>query len=76
MVDLEYIYTNILLDSPIKFNGVYDVQVILHPEVILTITVVVAKTDAEAQEALREFKANAETTKNKEEQPLEEKTNL
>ena len=49
-------YANILLDTPIKFNGVFDVQVILHPEVITTILVVVAKTDTEAQDALREYK--------------------
>ncbi len=49
-------YTNILLDTPIKFNGVFGVQVILHPEVITTILVVVAKTDTEAQDALREYK--------------------
>ncbi len=49
-------YSNILLDSPIKFNGVYNVQVILHPEVTASILVVVAKTESEAQDALIEFK--------------------
>lgn len=49
-------YTNVLLDTPIKFNGIFDVQVILHPEVITTLLVVVAKTDTEAQDALREYK--------------------
>ena len=51
-------YSNILLDSPIKFNGVYSVQVILHPEVTTSILVVVAKTESEAQDALIEFKEN------------------
>ena len=49
-------YSNILLDSPIKFKGVYNVQVILHPEVTASILVVVAKTESEAQDALIEFK--------------------
>jgi large subunit ribosomal protein L9 len=49
-------YSNILLDSPIKFNGVYNVQVVLHPEVIASILIIVAKTESEAQDALIEFK--------------------
>ena len=49
-------YTNIFLDAPIKFNGVYNIQIILHPEVIANILVVVAKSAAEAQDALREHK--------------------
>ena len=49
-------YSNILLDSPIKFNGVYNVQVVLHPEVTASVLVVVAKTESEAQDALIEFK--------------------
>lgn len=49
-------YSNILLDSPIKFNGVYNVQVILHAEVTASILVVVAKTASEAQDALIDFK--------------------
>jgi len=49
-------YSNILLDSPIKFNGVYNVQIILHPEVVTNVLVVVAKSEAEAQDALIEHK--------------------
>ena len=49
-------YSNILLDSPIKFNGVYNVQVVLHPEVTASVLVIVAKTESEAQDALIEFK--------------------
>lgn len=49
-------YSNILLGAPIKFNGVYNVQIILHPEVVTNILVVVAKSAAEAQDALREHK--------------------
>ena len=49
-------YSNILLGTPIKFNGVYNVQIILHPEVVTNILVVVAKSAAEAQDALREYK--------------------
>lgn len=56
LTDLELNYSNILLDSPIKFNGVYNVQIILHPEVTASVLVVVAKTESEAKDALIEFK--------------------
>tara|TARA_B110000503_G_scaffold143400_1_gene244640 strand:- start:208 stop:816 length:609 start_codon:yes stop_codon:yes gene_type:complete len=49
-------YSNILLDAPIKFNGVYNVQIILHPAIITNILVVVAKSEAEAQDALIDHK--------------------
>jgi len=54
-------YSNIILDNPIKFNGVYTIQVILHPEVSASILVVVAKTESEAQNALVEFEKNVST---------------
>lgn len=49
-------YSNILLEEPIKFNGVYDVQVMLHPEIFASVVVAVAKTESEAQDALIEHK--------------------
>ncbi|MDG1436609.1 MAG: 50S ribosomal protein L9 [Rickettsiaceae bacterium] len=49
-------YSHIMLDAPIKFNGVYDIQVVLHPEVITNVLVVVAKTESEAQTALQDHK--------------------
>jgi len=49
-------YNNILLDAPIRFNGVYEVQVVLHPDVITTILVVVAKSETEAQDLLTQHK--------------------
>jgi len=49
-------YSNILLDSPIKVNGVFKVQVILHPEIFASVLVVVAKSESEAQDALIEYK--------------------
>lgn len=56
IAEIKLNYSNILLDSPIKFNGVYNVQVVLHPEVTAAVLVVVAKTESEAQDALIEFK--------------------
>jgi large subunit ribosomal protein L9 len=56
LAKIELNYSNVLLDSPIKFNGVYEVQVMLHPEVTTSVLVVIAKTEPEAQDALREFK--------------------
>ena len=40
-------YSTILLDSPIKFNGIYNVQIVLHPEVTASVLIVVVKTEAE-----------------------------
>jgi len=62
-------YHNVILSSPIKFNGVYEVELVLHAEVVTSILVVVAKTEAEASDALIEFK---EGGKNKEETEKEE----
>ncbi|GAB4166749.1 MAG: 50S ribosomal protein L9 [Rickettsiaceae bacterium] len=71
LVDIQLNYTNVLLDNPIKLNGVYDVQVVLHPEVITNILVIVAKTDTEAQDSLREFKEGGKKeSKAKEEELL------
>jgi large subunit ribosomal protein L9 len=39
----------IVLERPIKALGVYDVKVVLHPEVSVTITVNVARSDDEAE---------------------------
>ncbi|MFK7968543.1 MAG: 50S ribosomal protein L9 [Rickettsiaceae bacterium] len=49
-------YSNIIIDSPIKFNGVFKIQVMLHPEIFASVLIVVAKSDSEAQDALREYK--------------------
>jgi len=49
-------YSNILLDSPIKVNGVFKVQVMLHPEIFASVLAVVAKSESEAQDALIEYK--------------------
>ena len=49
-------YSNIILDGPIKYNGVYNIQVMLHPEVSAFVLVVVAKTQSDAQDALIKFK--------------------
>ncbi|MCP5369250.1 MAG: 50S ribosomal protein L9 [Rickettsiaceae bacterium] len=51
-------YGNIALEHPIKYNGVYDIKVILHPEVSCNIIVVIAKTHEEAQSALQDYTAN------------------
>ena len=41
--------TQVLLDTPIKTVGMYDVKVALHPEVVVTIKVNVARTPDEAE---------------------------
>ena len=39
----------VMLDTPIKTVGIYDVQVALHPEVIVTVKINVARTADEAE---------------------------
>ncbi len=56
LTEINLNYSNILLDSPIKFNGVYNIQIVLHAEVMANIVIVVAKSEPEAQDALREYK--------------------
>jgi ribosomal protein L9 len=55
-VKIKLNYSNILLDSSIKFNGVYNVRIAFHPEVISSILVVIAKTESEARDSLTQFK--------------------
>jgi large subunit ribosomal protein L9 len=50
-------YANISLSSPIKSNGVYNIQVSLHPEVNTEILISIAKTDSEAEQALDNYKS-------------------
>jgi large subunit ribosomal protein L9 len=45
--------SNVLLDTPIKTIGMYTVRVALHPEVISTITLNVARSAAEAESQAR-----------------------
>jgi len=49
-------YSNILLDHPIKSNGVYNIEIVLHADVSASIIVVVSKTESEARDALIDFK--------------------
>jgi len=66
-------YSNIIIDNPIKFNGVYKIQVMLHPEIFVSVLVVVAKSDSEAQDALSEYK---EAKNNKSESDKEQASDL
>lgn len=48
---------NVRLDRPIKDLGIYPVRVDLHPEVLITVTVNVARSAEEAEEQMRTGKA-------------------
>lgn len=65
MIGTSLRYENIALEHPIKYNGVYEVRVNLHPEVSSKVIVIVAKTPEEAQAALQDYhsstKENNET---------------
>ena len=47
-------YSNVILDQPIKFTGVYPIEIAYHAEVHGTINVVAARSDSEAQELIME----------------------
>ncbi|WP_375326981.1 50S ribosomal protein L9 [Candidatus Tisiphia endosymbiont of Nemotelus uliginosus] len=47
-------YSNIVLDKPIKTTGVFVVEVRLHAELSSNITVIVARTESEAQDYSRD----------------------
>jgi large subunit ribosomal protein L9 len=63
-------YSNVLIEKVIKTTGVYTVKISLHPEVTSEILVVVAKTDSEAVDILRQFK-EGETEKTDEQKEAE-----
>lgn len=58
LAKFELDYSNILIEKAIKITGVYTVQVALHPEVITSVLIVVAKSESEAIDALRDFNEN------------------
>lgn len=64
-------HTNVLLPQPIKFNGVYEVQISLHAEVVTSIRVVIAKSESEAEVALTEYNSKDSADKSKEGADLE-----
>ncbi|ADE29552.1 50S ribosomal protein L9 [Rickettsia prowazekii] len=50
-------HSNIILDKQIKSTGIYTVEIRLHAELTSIVTVVVARSESEAQDYLREQKA-------------------
>ncbi|MGX6959763.1 MAG: 50S ribosomal protein L9 [Rickettsia endosymbiont of Pentastiridius leporinus] len=52
-------HLNIVLDKQIKSTGLYIVEVRLHPELSTTVTVIVARSESEIQDYLREQKSES-----------------
>lgn len=52
----------VMIEKPIKNTGVYEVDIAPHPEVETKILLVVALSESEAEEALKEYKAESEET--------------
>lgn len=50
-------HLNIILDKQIKSTGLYTVEVRLHPELSTEVTVIVARSESEIQDYLRDQKA-------------------
>lgn len=55
-------HLNIILDTQIKSIGVYKVEVRLHAELSTDVTVIVARSESEVQDYLREQKTEESTT--------------
>lgn len=53
----EVSYSNVVLDKPIKYVGVHEVNVSLHADLPATIYVNIARTDSEAEDAKKIFLA-------------------
>lgn len=51
-------HSSVLLDKPIKFTGVYNTEISLHPDIHTNVLIVVAKTDSEAQDMLKEYQGD------------------
>ncbi len=66
-------YTKITIDTPIKQIGIFDVKVALHPEVVETVKVNVARSEEEAQVAEENAKKEASKVAKKESSKKEEK---
>lgn len=52
-------HSNIILDKQIKSTGIYTVEIRLHAELNAIVTVIVARSESEAQDYLREQKTEA-----------------
>jgi large subunit ribosomal protein L9 len=63
--------SQILMDRPIKTLGLHPVRVALHPEVIVSITANVAKSEEEAEAQLSEVQTSAEAPSDEEEPATE-----
>lgn len=64
----EVSYANVHLEVPIKNLGVFEVQIVLHSEVISNVIVNVARSESESIDALRAFKEPAAKTADKSEE--------
>lgn len=58
-------YSNIVLDQPIKFTGVYPLEIAYHAEIHGNINVVAARSDSEAQELIMEALEEKKSDKTK-----------
>lgn len=66
LFDFDISYSQIMLDSPIKFNGVHEIKICLHPEVITEVLLIVAKSEEEAASTLQHHHdSKKETTDDK-----------
>lgn len=59
VISQEVVYSAIHLETPIKSLGVFPVKVHLHTEVDANIVVVVARSDSEILDALKQYKASS-----------------
>lgn len=60
-------YSNIILETPIKYSGVFKVDVAYHPEIISSLNIVVARSESEAQDMLVAFQQSSKAEKSSDE---------
>ena len=65
-------YAAVDLEAPIKTIGAYNIEIHLHHDVTANIAVIIARTESEAQDALRSLKSDKEPTKSEESYSSEE----
>jgi large subunit ribosomal protein L9 len=53
-------HSNVILDAPLKSVGIYEVELMLHPEVRIKILVNIARSESEGNDALSFYRSSSE----------------
>jgi large subunit ribosomal protein L9 len=70
LVSYNISYSNIPIEAQIKSTGVFIVEIMLHAEVTVPVLIVVARSESEANNALRTHKASIENPSSQEQEEV------